>query len=126
MMVGDRVRLTDRAAATMAKNTHRSNTDKRHDWYLRRGTVEKITAHGRHCGIKWDDRTSLDWFPEYALQLIEQPLPNPPASTPETAGVPGWYGPGKAASPFDPSPPGRARRPPIRMKRLKRGARDVL
>jgi hypothetical protein len=66
MQPGDRVKLKDRVAKTMAKNT-RGNT-RRADWINRRGILKSISF--RNAIVIWDDRKTDDHWPPNALEKI--------------------------------------------------------
>jgi hypothetical protein len=63
MMTGDRVKLNGVTAKTMSKLSRGSH---KVDWCKRRGTIAEVRKNGT-CGIRWDGRSSLDYYAPRAL-----------------------------------------------------------
>jgi len=53
---GDRVRLTDDAAARLNRTFHKGGFD----WHDRRGVLHHITNNRREAVVYWDGRRSAD------------------------------------------------------------------
>jgi hypothetical protein len=63
---GDRVRLV----ANLAEQMMKPRDDKRLkvNWFARRGVVIRVSAPTDTAIVKWDDRTTLDFWPMRALE----------------------------------------------------------
>lgn len=73
MKVGDHVRLSDDAAAHMAKRRNWRSTAKV-NWAVRTGTVVIRQQFGEHMiGVLWDGRSSIDYWREQLLVVVEEP-----------------------------------------------------
>lgn len=60
--IGDRVRLTERAAKTFSAGRGKF------DWTVCRGTVVRITRRGSTVFVRWDGRSYLDPWPILAIE----------------------------------------------------------
>lgn len=71
MQSGDRVRL----ARVLAMKMQGRAQDKRHrvDWRTRRGTILSVSVVADSVAIKWDDRVTIDHWPQRALEVIHEP-----------------------------------------------------
>jgi hypothetical protein len=66
---GDRVKLTAKAALGAASVPSNTRGLVRVDWAARRGTI--MSANHGSALIKWDDRKTLDQWPNAALEECE-------------------------------------------------------
>jgi len=96
MNVGDRITLTDTAVAGANKRTKHVDFD----WTGREGVIVKRHSRGVLFGVLWDGRTSIDWWPEKTLVVIE---PGPVVEI-----------------------PARVRPLPLKVRRIRRGRRAVV
>jgi hypothetical protein len=67
MTRGDRVKLTRRVAKPLMTRRTAYKTD----WFVRRGTVVRVSPVSDSITVLWDDRASTDVWPTRALQRIE-------------------------------------------------------
>lgn len=65
LVVGDRVKLTERMAVAFQKR-HRGAID----WQKREGAVARITRNKCDIHVRWDGRASIEQLPPKALQKI--------------------------------------------------------
>jgi hypothetical protein len=72
MKAGDHVRLTDQTAAQMAKRGNWRSKSKV-DWAARTGVVVRRQLYGdRLIGVQWKGLSSIDWWRERLLVVIEK------------------------------------------------------
>jgi hypothetical protein len=66
LLAGDRVRLN----LKVAENLMRSMRSKRYsvDWLTRRGVIIRVSARADQVAVKWDDRSTMDFWPTRALK----------------------------------------------------------
>ena len=69
LLIGDRVRLTDRAAQSANNGFYGMRRSNPIDWRRREGTI--FRGNSAIVQVKWDDRTSLDQWPVQALEKVE-------------------------------------------------------
>jgi len=70
---GDRVRLTYSVADTFNAASHA-----RLDWHKREGYVVRMPERPGMVTVKWDDRRTLDHWPEKALEHVPDSVGVPP------------------------------------------------
>jgi hypothetical protein len=80
MREGDRVRLADQAAITMTKHTRVSHPV---NWFTRCGTIVGETRKPGNTGVRWDGRTSIDYWDERFLVPADTPLEVTPIEPPK-------------------------------------------
>jgi hypothetical protein len=69
LLIGDRVRLTERAAHSVNNGLSGTRRQTRVDWHAREGVVYRGNATA--VLVKWDGRASLDQWPVQALEKVE-------------------------------------------------------
>jgi hypothetical protein len=64
---GDRIRLVPNIAGNLMKK-HAKDKRLKVNWLTRRGVIIRVSAPTDIATVKWDDRTTLDFWPMRALE----------------------------------------------------------